>query len=122
MNPNKLGYWGDKPSWNDASRGNPQPGHMYASVITPVNMNDPVELARWQQKYGGIGAQPTSSPVQSPLKRLAPRPRVLPRPSPFSNPSQRYPQPTSPPLRTAMNMLQQRSQPNYGVDPRIMEI
>ena len=41
------------PMWSDASRGLPQPDMMYAQALTPVNMNDPVEVARWQAMNPG---------------------------------------------------------------------
>ena len=39
--------------WPDASRGQSQPGTVSAQVLTPVNMSDPAEVARYNQMYGG---------------------------------------------------------------------
>ncbi len=54
---------GQAPMWPDASRGLSQPGMSYAQMLTPVNMADPVEAARWRQSQpqqplgGGVHTQ-----------------------------------------------------------------
>ena len=44
-------------TWPDTSRGAGAPGMMYGQVLTPVNRDDPAEVARYQARY----ATPVSS-------------------------------------------------------------
>ena len=37
--------------WSDSSRGAPLADHMYAQVLTAVNLNDPAEVARWNTQH-----------------------------------------------------------------------
>jgi len=81
-------------NWPDASRGNAQPGMGYEQVITPVNFNDPAEVARWNALHPDrpltVGVPPPSSGTSPPL------PGTYPVPAPGEGGVQ--PLPTGPPL------------------------
>ena len=53
--------------WSDTSRGAPLADHVYAQVLTPVNLNDPVEVARWNTQHPAdkilLEASPNSGPL-----------------------------------------------------------
>mgnify|MGYP001605015685 CR=1 FL=1 len=52
--------------WPDASRGQERPWMSYAQVSTPVNMNDPAEVARYYQRQPGGATLPSAPPTGAP--------------------------------------------------------
>ena len=53
--------------WSDTSRGLPQPDMRYAQILTPVNMDDPYEVARYINQNPGL---PGTAPLPHQINPL----------------------------------------------------
>jgi hypothetical protein len=97
-------------NWSDSSRGLAEPDRMYSQVLTPVNMNDPSEVLRWNQM------NPTNQINSRPRRPIPPMAPTTPIPisrTGFTSRGQEYNRMTP----TLQQLLISQNQENGGDVP-----